>query len=89
MTCFYNGYRSGITFRNDAGVMFAGVNLIADSFADVPLRAGETLTNAGSWDLRPCPQPGCAPAPPGPYHATATWAIAGHTYDVVTSLILS
>jgi hypothetical protein len=89
VTCFYNGYRFGITFRNDAGATFGGVNVVADSFADVPLRAGETLTNSGSWDHRACPEPGCAALPPGPYYATATWSIASHTYDVLTSLILS
>ena len=89
VTCFYNGYRFGITFRNDAGATFGGVNVVADSFADVPLRPGETLTNTGSWDHRACPEPGCAPLPPGPYYATATWSIASHTYDVLTSLILS
>jgi hypothetical protein len=88
-TCFYNGYAFGITFKNDAGAMFGGVNVVADSFADVPLRPGETLTNTGSWDHRACPEPGCAPLPPGPYYATATWRIANHTYDVLTSLILS
>ena len=89
VTCFYNGYAFGITFRNDAGATFGGVNVVADSFADVPLRPGETLTNTGSWDHRACPEPGCAPLPPGPYYATATWRIASHTYDVLTSLILS
>jgi hypothetical protein len=89
VTCIYNGYASEFTFRNDAGTSFGGVAMVADSFADVALRPGETLTNTGSWHHRACPEPGCAPLPPGPYYATATWRIAGHTYDVVTSLILS
>ena len=88
-TCFYNGYTAGMTFRNDAGTTYGGVNVVADSFADVPLRPGETLTHAGSWDHRACPEPSCGPLPPGPYYATVRWGIASHTYEVFTSLILS
>lgn len=87
--CFYNGWRAGLSFKNDAGTMYGGVQVIADSFADVALRPGETLTHTGSWDHRACPEPGCGPLPAGPYYATVTWNIAGHTYDVLTSLILS
>ena len=88
-TCFYNGYTAGMTFRNDAGATYGGVNVVADSFADVPLRPGETLTHTGSWDHRACPDTDCGPLPPGRYYATVRWSIASHTYDVLTSLILS
>lgn len=88
-TCFYAGYQAGTTFRNDAGATWGGVNVIADTFAEVPLRPGETLTHRADWDHRACPEPGCGPLPPGPYYATTTWRVAGHTYEVLTSLILS
>jgi hypothetical protein len=88
-TCFYNGYTAGISFRNDAGASYGGVTVVADSFADVPLRPGETLTHTGTWDHRACPEPGCGPLPPGPYYAIARWTIAAHTYEVLISLILS
>lgn len=88
-TCFYNGWQAGFTFKNDAGTTYGGVQVVADSFADVPLRPGETLTHTGSWDHRACPDPGCGPLPPGPYYATVRWSIASHTYEVLTSLILS
>ena len=87
-TCFYNGYGFKIDYKNDAGTSFGAVHLIADSFRDVPLGPGETLTQTPTWDHQAC-EPGCRPLPPGAYLATASWMLGGNTYDVWTSLILS
>lgn len=88
-SCFYNGYGARMTFKDDAGHSYPGVSVIADSFADVPLRAGQALTHTGSWDHRACADPGCAALPAGPYYVTVSWNFAGSVYDVLTSFILS
>ncbi len=87
--CFYNGYALTMSFKDDAGRMYSGVSVIADSFRDVPLQPGQTLTNSGQWDHRACAEPGCAALPSGPYYVTASWSIAGSRYDVLISFILT
>lgn len=88
-TCFYNGYALTMTFKDDPGHMYPGVSVIADSFREVPLQPGQTLTNTGSWDHRACGDPGCSALPSGPYYVTASWGIAGLRYDVLVSFILT
>lgn len=87
-SCLYNGYVFGSAFRNAAGDTFPGVSVIADSFADVPLRPGETISHSASWDHRLCPEPGCGPMPPGPYTAIVTWNFASSAYELTTAFML-
>ena len=84
-TCFYNGYAFTSAFK-DGGKTIIGQSVIADSFADVPLRPGQTITHSGSWDQRLCPD--CARAPLGPYTAAAMWNFAAHTYEFTTTFNL-
>ena len=88
VTCSYNGYSFTSEFKDETGKSFGGAALIADSFADVPFAPGQVLTNSASWDHRQCPEPACAPLPPGVYTVVVTWGF-GATYEVSTSLILS
>ena len=84
-TCFYNGYAFTSAFKHEDGRTIVGQSVIADSFADVPLRPGQTITHSGSWDQRLCGEPACVRAPAGPYTAAATWNFAASTYDVWTT----
>ncbi len=83
-TCFYNGYGFTSAFK-DAGKTIISQSVIADSFADVPLRPGQTITHSGSWDQRLCHEPGCGRAPLGPYTAVARWNFASFTYEFTTT----
>ena len=88
-TCFYNGYGFTSAFKDTAGKMIIGQSVIADSFADVPLRPGQTITHSGTWDQRLCGEPACGRAPTGPYIAAATWNFAGFTYEFTVSFIVA
>ena len=88
-TCFYNGFGFTSEFKDTAGKPIISQSVIADSFADVPLRPGQTITNSGTWDQRLCREPGCGRAPAGPYIAAATWNFAAVTYEVTVSFIVS
>ena len=84
-TCFYNGYAFTSAFKHEDGRTIVGQSVIADSFADVPLRPGQTITHSGAWDQRLCSEPACGRAPAGPYTAAATWNFAASTYEVWTT----
>ena len=86
-TCFYNGYGFTSAFKN-AGKTIISQSVIADSFADVPLRPGQTITHSGAWDQRLCHEPGCGRAPLGPYTAVARWNFASFTYEFTTTFNL-
>ena len=86
--CFYNGYAFTSAFRHADGRPIIAQSVIADSFADVPLRPGQTITNSGTWDQRLCREPACGRAPAGPYIAAATWNFAGSSYEVTVSFIV-
>nr|MDQ3643390.1 hypothetical protein [Actinomycetota bacterium] len=87
-TCFYNGYGFTSAFKDEARKTIIAQSVIADSFADVPLRPGQTITHSGSWDQRLCHEPGCGRAPLGPYTAAATWNFASFTYEFTTTFNL-
>lgn len=86
--CLYNGYGFTSAFKDQAGATLVAQSVIADSFADVPLRPGETVTHAASWNQRVCPESSCGPAPPNPYFAAVTWTVGPYTYEFSTSFIL-
>ena len=87
-TCFYNGYGFTSAFKDTAGKTIIAQSVIADSFADVPLRPGQTITHSGPWDQRLCSEPACGRAPLGPYTAAATWNFAAFTYEFTTTFNL-
>lgn len=86
--CTYNGYAFTSAFKDLAGTTLVGQSVIADSFGDVTLRPGETISHSGSWGQRVCTDAGCNPAPPNPYTAVVTWNMAGFTYEFSTSFIV-
>ncbi|MGI8810674.1 MAG: DUF4232 domain-containing protein [Acidimicrobiales bacterium] len=86
--CTYNGYTFSNAFKDQAGTTLVGQSVIADTFANVTLRPGETITQSASWNQRVCADSGCGPAPPNPYYAAVTWRMAEYTYEFSTSFIL-
>lgn len=80
-TCTHTGYTVDIAFRNAAGTQFGGASVVADTFGDVSLKAGESFTHSGSWDH--------LFHPPGAATGTATWRFAGTTYTATAPFQLT
>ena len=87
-TCFYNGYGFTSAFKDTTGKTFIGPSVVADSFADVPMRPGQTITHSGTWDQRLCSGTGCGRAPAGAYIAAATWNFAASTYEATVGFVV-
>ena len=87
--CPNGGWAVQVMFRDDAGHTFPGVGVSASTVAGASLGPGAVLTHSGAWDHRACPQPGCAPLPPGPAYVVVTWYFESYVYDLTQSFILT
>ena len=76
--CYYNGFTLSYEVKNAAGQGLGGGAHHADTFRDVALEAGQTLTENADWNPQDCTGgPGtCMQAAPGDYTANLRWSLA-------------